>query len=146
MKNKLQITIAFIWVLLLSANVSRAGFLIKKEKSAIEIATSVHPAETAKSDIATASSPDAHSTTDHHATTKTKKRSLISRIYHKIADDSAAISKGLYIVLAIFALGWLGMGINDDFQGYHWLISLLLYILGWLPGVIYTLVMMGDYY
>jgi uncharacterized membrane protein YqaE (UPF0057 family) len=48
--------------------------------------------------------------------------------------------------MAIVFFGWLAMGLNDDFEGFDWLISLLLYILGWLPGVIYTLIMMKKYY
>ncbi|NJN78102.1 MAG: hypothetical protein HC803_07005 [Saprospiraceae bacterium] len=56
------------------------------------------------------------------------------------------ISKGLYILLAIIGLGWLGMGILDDFEGEKWIISLLLYWFGGLPGLIYTLIKMKDYY
>lgn len=52
----------------------------------------------------------------------------------------------VYVLLAIFWLGWLAMGINDDFQGSDWLISLLLYIILYLPGLIFTLIKMGKYY
>ena len=52
----------------------------------------------------------------------------------------------VYIILAIFPLGWLAMGLNDNFKGNDWLISLVLYILGWLPGIVYTLYMMSKYY
>jgi uncharacterized membrane protein YqaE (UPF0057 family) len=48
--------------------------------------------------------------------------------------------------LAILGFGWLGMGILDDFEGEKWLISLLLYCLVSLPGLIYTLIKMKDYY
>lgn len=65
---------------------------------------------------------------------------------HKKVGSSSAIPQGLYIVLAIFWLGWLAMGINDDWNGSDWLISLLLYILLWLPGFIYTLIKMNKYY
>ncbi|MFA6150590.1 MAG: YqaE/Pmp3 family membrane protein [Chitinophagaceae bacterium] len=66
----------------------------------------------------------------------------------KTKKDATAktIPQGLYIVLAIFWMGWLAMGINDDFHGNDWLISLLLYIIFYIPGLIYTLVKMNKYY
>ncbi len=56
------------------------------------------------------------------------------------------IEKGLYIVLAIFWLGFVGIGINDDWSGSEWIIALVLYLLCWLPGVIYSLIKMKNYY
>ena len=56
------------------------------------------------------------------------------------------VPKGLYIIMTIFWLGWLAQGIMDDFSGNNWWVSLLLYILCWLPGVIYSFVKMNDYY
>ena len=56
------------------------------------------------------------------------------------------IPKGLYVVLAIFGWGWLAMGLMDDFEGNNWWVALILYILCWLPGFIYSLVKMKDYY
>lgn len=56
------------------------------------------------------------------------------------------ISKGIYILLALLGLGWLGMGLNDDFGGSDWIISLVLYLLFFLPGFIYTLIKMKKYY
>ncbi len=64
----------------------------------------------------------------------------------KKAATAKTIPQGLYIVLAIFWMGWLAMGINDDFNGNDWLISLLLYIIFYIPGLIYTLVKMNKYY
>ena len=61
-------------------------------------------------------------------------------------SSSTEISKGLYIILAIFGFGWVGIGLNDNFKGGKWILSLVLYILGYLPGLIYTLVKMKDYY
>lgn len=52
----------------------------------------------------------------------------------------------VYVLLAIFWLGWLAMGINDNFEGTDWLISLLLYVILYLPGLIFTLIKMGKYY
>jgi len=88
----------------------------------------------------------------------TTKLSLKERIALKVAkkalkketketkENETDISKGLYIVLAFFGLGWLGIGLLDGFSGSTWIVSLLLYCLLWLPGFIYTLVKMKDYY
>ena len=59
------------------------------------------------------------------------------------ADD---IPKGLYIVLAIFGLAWIGMGVMDDWTGNNWWVNLILVVLCWLPGLIHALVKMKDYY
>lgn len=58
----------------------------------------------------------------------------------------ADIPKGLYVVLVIFGWGWLAMGLMDDFEGNNWWVSLILYILCWLPGLIHALIKMKDYY
>lgn len=62
----------------------------------------------------------------------------------KGGDDD--IPKGLYIVGAIIGFSWLLMGIMDDFEGNNWWIALLLYLLCWLPGVIYAFIKMDEYY
>jgi uncharacterized membrane protein YqaE (UPF0057 family) len=59
---------------------------------------------------------------------------------------SGDLSKGLYIVLAIFGLGFVGMGILDDWKGNDWVIALILSVLFWLPGLIYALIKMKKYY
>lgn len=56
------------------------------------------------------------------------------------------IEKGLYIILAIFGLGFIAMGLMDDWEGQNWYINLILVVLCWLPGVIHALVKMKDYY
>lgn len=61
-------------------------------------------------------------------------------------ENEADISKGVYILLAFLGLGWLAIGLLDGFSGSSWIVSLLLYCLLWLPGFIYTLVKMKDYY
>ncbi len=53
--------------------------------------------------------------------------------------------KGGYIVLAIFSLGWIAMGVMDDWGGNNWWVNLLLSIC-WLPGLIHAFVKMKDYY
>lgn len=64
---------------------------------------------------------------------------------HK-SERSGVMPSILYIILAIVALGWLAMGINDSFGDFDWLISLVLYLLFYIPGLIYTLVKMNKYY
>lgn len=56
------------------------------------------------------------------------------------------IPEGLYIVGAILGWAWLLMGIMDDFQGKNWWVSLILYILCWLPGVIHAFAKKNEYY
>lgn len=58
----------------------------------------------------------------------------------------ADISPGLYVVMAIFGLGWLAMGLMDDWDGNNWVVNLLLTILCWLPGLIHALVKQNEYY
>jgi len=61
-------------------------------------------------------------------------------------NASASIPKWLYIVMSIFALGWLAIGIITGFKGNDWWIALLLYFLFIIPGIIYSLVVMKKYY
>lgn len=56
------------------------------------------------------------------------------------------LSKGLYIVLAIIGWGFLGIGLLSDWKGNEWWICLLLTALCWLPGFIYALIKMKNYY
>jgi uncharacterized membrane protein YqaE (UPF0057 family) len=56
------------------------------------------------------------------------------------------ISKGLYIVLALFGWSWIAIGLMDDFQGSTWIVNLLLTFLFWLPGFIHALIVMKKYY
>jgi len=85
------------------------------------------------------------STADEELSMVTGKKSFFTKVADRL-KEAVDISKGAYIVLAIIWFGWLAMGINDNFEGFDWIISLLLYILGWLPGVIYTLIRMKKYY
>lgn len=56
------------------------------------------------------------------------------------------IEKNLYIILAIVGLGFIAMGLMDDWKGNNWIINLILTALCWLPGVIHALIKMKDYY
>lgn len=126
---------------------SYAGYAVKKVQSSTAIEkttisnTSVEIDATVKSPFTTADV----STADEELSMVTGKKKIFTKISDRF-KESLDISKGVYVVLAIVFFGWLAMGLNDDFEGFDWLISLLLYILGWLPGVIYTLIMMKKYY
>lgn len=56
------------------------------------------------------------------------------------------IDKGLYIVLVILGLGFIAMGLMDDWEGQNWWVNLILTALCWIPGVVHGLVKMKDYY
>lgn len=64
----------------------------------------------------------------------------------KLRKNAADIDKGVYILLAILGLGWLAIGLITDWDGSDWLVALLLGLLCWLPGVIYSLIRMKNYY
>lgn len=59
--------------------------------------------------------------------------------------SSSDIPEGLYIVMAIFALGWIAMGIMDDFSGRNWWVNLLLSICI-IPGIIHAFIKKNEYY
>ncbi len=139
-----KIFLIVIAALTLNAGNSYAGFLVKKPAVAVTATTTANHAASSVDAATTTTATSQEATTV--ATKTEKQQTLFSRIIRTLAGDSAEIPKGLYILLAIFPLGWLGMGINDNFEDYDWIISLLLYIIGWLPGVIYTLVKMKKYY
>jgi uncharacterized membrane protein YqaE (UPF0057 family) len=56
------------------------------------------------------------------------------------------ITKGLYILMAIFGIAWIAMGVKSDWSGSDWIVNILLTVLCWLPGVIHALIKMKDYY
>lgn len=62
------------------------------------------------------------------------------------ADEGGGLPKWAYIVLSILALGWLAIGVRSNFKGNDWWIALLLYFLFFLPGLIYSLIVMKKYY
>ena len=73
------------------------------------------------------------------------KKDLKKQGYYTSGADPD-ISKGVYILLAIFGLAWIAMGLFSDWSGNDWIINLLLTVLCWLPGFIHALVKMDDYY
>ena len=76
---------------------------------------------------------------------KFKGAQKLMKIKEKKAN-APEISQPIYIVMSIFFLGWLAIGILDDWEGYDWLIALVLYCLFWLPGVIFSLIKMMKYF
>jgi uncharacterized membrane protein YqaE (UPF0057 family) len=66
-----------------------------------------------------------------------------------ISEDTTTTSdipKGLYILAAFFGLGWLVIGLFDDWNGSDWIINLVLTLACWLPGLIHALIKMKKYY
>ncbi|MCB0847727.1 MAG: hypothetical protein KDE26_30955, partial [Bacteroidetes bacterium] len=76
----------------------------------------------------------------------TLKLKAAQKMLKKQQKKDSDISKGVYILLAILGLGFLAIGLLDDWEGNEWIIALVLAILCWIPGVIYALVKMKDYY
>jgi uncharacterized membrane protein YqaE (UPF0057 family) len=133
MKKYFLLIAVLVFVFLGAAN-SYAAFPIHSHQHAVVTNSNV-----------TAKTNDVNQALAVHAQVITHKQSFFSHLFQKLVGG-AAISKGLYIILAILPFGWLGMGLNDNFTGSDWIISLVLYILLWLPGLIYTLVKMKNYY
>lgn len=130
-----KLLLAMLAVVLFSTIDANAGIVTKKHVAAATVTNSASPSRKATSSLFSRG---------HN--TRVEKQTFRQRLAHAFLPSSDNIPKPLYVVLAIFWLGWLGMGINDNFEGWNWVISLLLYCLFWLPGVIYTLIMMRDYY
>jgi hypothetical protein len=146
MKQKIYIFFAITILSVFMTIPSEAGYYMKKKAPATTaVAVPDQPATTSATE-ASSSATKSSSPVLSGEKSVVKKKGFFSRLFHTIARHKAEISQALYIVLSIFWLGWLAMGINDDFQGYEWVLCLVLYCLFWLPGFIYSLIKMGDYY
>ena len=144
MKGKLLICL-FV-ALLCTTLETRAGFVIHRSAA---IPAKTEATSKSGSEVVGATEPGevtAPVTTAVETKKVSKHHGFISKVFHFIAKAKEEIPQILYIVLAVFFLGWLAMGINDNFEGYDWAISLILYLLLWLPGFIYTLIKMSNYY
>ena len=64
----------------------------------------------------------------------------------RVKADNSDIPEGLYIVGAILGFAWILMGVMDDWDGKNWWMSLLLFALCWLPGVIHAFAKKKEYY
>jgi uncharacterized membrane protein YqaE (UPF0057 family) len=118
---------------------SQAGFVMKKHSATVVTQNAV-----ASTDVPVLTSNESAAVVSKNEVAE--KQTIFSKMFHKSAKGKAEISKALYVVLAIIGFGWLAMGINDNFEGWDWVISLVLYLILWLPGLIYTLVKMKKYY
>lgn len=76
---------------------------------------------------------------------KMEKKAVASM---KAGNDFTApgIDKGIYILLAIIGFPFLSVGLASNWEGNDWLYCLLLTFLCWLPGFIYALIKMKNYY
>jgi uncharacterized membrane protein YqaE (UPF0057 family) len=74
-----------------------------------------------------------------------QKFSKLERFFQKAGAESK-LSKGIYILLAILGLCFIGIGLVTDWSGSDWIIGLILSFLFWLPGLIYALIKMKSYY
>ncbi|MCC6187347.1 MAG: hypothetical protein IT256_09365 [Chitinophagaceae bacterium] len=130
MKKLLKLSFAVLVATMLSTSSAQAAFPIKQEAAKTELTV-----------------PAVNSTTSVNAANETSSATQITnnKEVSKKASSSG-ITQGVYILMSIFMLGWLAIGINTDWDGYDWLIALLLYCVLWLPGFIFSLIKMGDYY
>lgn len=139
MISKKLLSVAIFSFSLFIAGESKAAFPVKKT-APVEVVNS--PVETSALTSDNVSLTSSAAEAPHVVV---KKHSFLNRVATKLAKK-AAVSQAAYIILSIFWLGWLAIGLNDDFDGSSWLIALLLYILFYFPGLIYSLIVMGDYY
>lgn len=79
------------------------------------------------------------------AAQRTLKKKMRKMKKMKKAGDGD-ISSGLYVLLAILGLGWVAMGVMDDWSGKNWITNIILTVLCWLPGLIHALAKKKDYY
>jgi hypothetical protein len=77
------------------------------------------------------------------------------------ASPGDGITKEIYVLFAILALGWLAIGLLSDWEGIDWIINLVLLVgmgalgsilgigiffgIGWLASLIHALLKMPDY-
>jgi uncharacterized membrane protein YqaE (UPF0057 family) len=120
-----QLILAILAVLFFGTIDARAGVAIKKQHATVVIA-----------------SPETNTVKQACRS----KRTVFQRVAEAVTNGISALPRAVYIIMAIVGLGWLAMGINSNFEGSKWALSLLLYILGWIPGIVYTLIMMKRYY
>jgi uncharacterized membrane protein YqaE (UPF0057 family) len=124
----------------ISAN---AAFIVKKNA----VVTSKNATSVSNNIIQTESNTSFTATDEQAKLSEAKQSNATQSIeMNQTAEGNSSIPKILYIILALLGLGWLAMGLNSKFRGNDWIISLILSLLFWLPGFIYTLVKMKKYY
>ena len=124
---------------------SHAGFLIRKNAPVAKTEQTSNAETTAANtdETVTTAAPTAKST---EVKAVARKHGFLHRLAGRILGNKDVMPQGVYILLSVFFLGWLAIGLNENWDGYNWLIALLLYVILWLPGFIYSMIMMGNYY
>jgi uncharacterized membrane protein YqaE (UPF0057 family) len=136
---KSLLVITAITTTTISAN---AAFIVKKNA----VVTSKN-ATSVSNNILTESNNSFTATDEQSKLSEAKQSNATQSIeMNQTAEADSSIPKILYIILALLGLGWLAMGINSNFRGSDWIIGLVLSLLFWIPGFIYTLVKMKKYY
>ena len=77
---------------------------------------------------------------------KLKAAQKLIKRQQKGKGGATDIPKGLYIAGAIIGFAWILMGLMDDWEGNNWWLSLILFFLCWIPGVIHAFIKMDEYY
>jgi uncharacterized membrane protein YqaE (UPF0057 family) len=79
---------------------------------------------------------------------KSMELKMVQKQMKKQKDDASGgdLPQWAYVVLSIFALGWLAIGVRSNWKGNDWWIALLLYFVFYFPGLIYSLIVMNKYY
>lgn len=76
----------------------------------------------------------------------TLKLKAAQKMLKKELKRGGDMSVGLYILLAIFGLGFIGIGIMEDWRGMEWILNIFLTLLFWLPGLIHAMILGRKYY
>jgi len=74
------------------------------------------------------------------------KLKAAQKVIKRKINASPDIPKGLYIAGAILGFAWILMGLMDDWEGKNWWVSIILFILCYIPGIIHAFVKQKDYY
>ena len=77
---------------------------------------------------------------------KAAQRAIKKKMKKMKKAGNEDISSGLYVLLAILGLGWVAMGVMDDWSGNNWIVNMILTVLCWLPGLIHALAKKKDFY
>ncbi len=76
---------------------------------------------------------------------KKMKKKVAAEMSAGQGHSAPDLDKGTYIILAIL-ISFVAVGLATDWEGNDWLICLLLACLCGIPGIIYALIKMKDYY
>jgi len=76
---------------------------------------------------------------------KTLQLRAAQKFVKRQLDIEPRISPFLFCLMGTLWMGWLAMGIMDDWGGINWVTNMLLSIL-WLPGLLHALIKKKDYF